>query len=425
MPSILFLNRVCPPDEGATGQLLSELASALAREGWEVTVVASRPSRQIPASEMQDGVRFERVNTLPFTRSSHWRRALCYVALYPALLWRALCLPRADLVVVLTDPPLLIGFGPLLGWLKNSRLIHWAQDLYPELAEETGLLKRNGFLAGALRGLSNWGLRRCDRVIAVGRCMRTRLQGRGLDPAGLRVIPNWSLQPGSWPSANDQATFRKEQGVDDRFVVMYSGNFGLAHPFAAILEAAQALAVSDPKVVFLLAGRGPRRAWVEEQIRVRRLENVRLLPWQPKEKLYACLGAADLHLATMHSELAGLVVPSKVYGILAAGRPCVFLGPDECEGARLIAENECGTVLENATGAGLAECLLGWIRDPSRVNAASGRCRELQDRVSLGFAVRQFQQLLGAVLGHSPAESANLPDRESSGLAAATTERPR
>src|SRR5262245_22139785 len=134
MPSVLFLNRVYPPDEGATGQLLSELASALAGIGWEVTVVTSRPEDEAPRREQREGVNIERVNRLPFTRSSHWRRALCYVALYPALLWRALFLPRTDMIVVLTDPPLLVVFGALLAWLRGSRLLHWAQDLYPELA---------------------------------------------------------------------------------------------------------------------------------------------------------------------------------------------------------------------------------------------------------------------------------------------------
>ena len=179
-PSILFLNRVYPPAEGATGQLLAELATALVQRGHRVTVVTAEPGTGRKPSEPVDGVRIERVRGLPFTRASHWRRALSYLSLYPALLWRALRLPRVDVVVTLTDPPLLLLLGVLLKIFKGSRHIHWAQDLYPELAEEMKVLPPGGLIARTLRGLSTGGLRHADRVIAVGRCMKARLVARGL-----------------------------------------------------------------------------------------------------------------------------------------------------------------------------------------------------------------------------------------------------
>ena len=190
-PSILFLNRVYPPADGATGQLLAELAPELVRRGHRVTVVTSQTGAGSVSSETVDGVRVERVTGLPFTRASHWRRALSYLSLYPALLWRALRLPRADVLVTLTDPPLLLVLGVILKTLKGSRHVHWAQDIYPELAEEMGVLSKNGMIARALRWVSTAGLRHADRVIAVGRCMKARLVQRGLAPSAIDVIPNW------------------------------------------------------------------------------------------------------------------------------------------------------------------------------------------------------------------------------------------
>src|SRR5262249_47705371 len=158
--------------------------------------------------------------------------------LYPALLWRALRLPRADVIVTMTDPPLHLLFAPLLGWLKGSRLLHWAQDLYPELAAEFGVLRQGGCLASLCRRLFTWGLRRHDAIIAVGDCMKKRLLERGLAEAAIRVIPNWAPASSIRPLDLGTNPFRAQHGFSDKFVVMYSGNLGLAHPFAAILAAA-------------------------------------------------------------------------------------------------------------------------------------------------------------------------------------------
>ena len=416
-PSALFLNRVYPPADGATGQLLAELAPALVRAGWEITVVTSRPDggprpgAGASRTEHQEGVRIERVSGPSFTRSSHLRRALCYLALYPAFCWRVLRLPRVDWIVLMTDPPLLLVMGPLLAWCKGARLVHWAQDLYPELAEETGVLKRNGLVARSLRAASTWAMRRCTVVIAVGRCMQHRLTQRRLDPARLQHMANWAPQPVAWPSPQEREAFRKANGLIDRFVVMYSGNFGLAHSFDAILDAAQALGRSEPQITFLLAGHGPRRDWVEQEARRRKLANILFLPFQAKENLYTCLGAADLHLATMRTELCGLVVPSKVYGILAAGCPCVFLGPRASEAAQLIESCDCGSVLENASGAELARCVAGWARDASRLSLAAERCQELRGDLLVGPVVEEFQHLLTGH-GHGRGRAQTPLDRE-------------
>lgn len=390
--SILFINRVYPPAEGATGTLLSELAGELAQAGWRVTVVTSRTSAQQARSETRAGVRIERVSGLPFTRASHWRRALSYLSLYPALLWRAWWLPRHEVVVALTDPPLLLALGALLTWSKRSRLIHWAQDLYPELAEEVGVLRKGGLLAQALRGLSTWALRRCDRIVAVGHCMKARLTERGVSSEVIEVIPNWGQI-----SCADPGSFRREHGLEYRFVVMYSGNLGLAHPFEAMLDAAERLQPALPRMEFVLVGDGPRLPWVREEVARRQLSHVRFLPFQPREKLGQSLAAADIHLASMKQNLCGLVVPSKVYGVLAAGRPCVFLGPEASEPAQFILEHGCGSVLENATGARLAACLAQWATNAGLLQQAQRRAKSMAGRVGLSAAVEAFADVLEAV----------------------------
>jgi len=403
---VLFINRVYPPDDGATGQLLAELAEELTRAGWRVTVLAAGVSK---AESRKQKVEIHRVRGLPFTRASLVRRALSYASLYPALLWRALRLPRHDVIVTLTDPPLLLTLGPLLKFVKRARLVHWAQDVYPEVAEELGVLRRNGFAVRVLRGLSNWSLRRHDQIIAVGRCMKARLIARGVDESKICVIPNWAvgaslthplnLTPNPpLPSASSVArdpvepfsvqssefkvqSSKFKTGHSQRpFTVMYSGNFGLAHPFETIIEAVKMLDAAASReanhlapVRFIFAGSGPKLESVRTALAS--CANVEFRPPAPLEKLSESLAAADVHLACMSDALLGLVVPSKIYGALAAGRPCLFLGPRESEAARIILESRRGLVFDPQTGgAELAAVLRRWAARDAEFSALRIAC---------------------------------------------------
>jgi putative colanic acid biosynthesis glycosyltransferase WcaI len=400
MKSVLFLNRVYPPEHGATGQLLAELARSLAGAGWRVTVVTGSAANGTARSEWHEGVRIERVRGLPFSRRNHWKRALGYLSLYPALFWRCLRLPRPDVLVTLTDPPLQLVLGPLLQLWKKCRLLHWAQDLYPELAEEIGVTPKNGWLAGILRRLSSWALRRSDFVVAVGRCMRERMIGRGVRPDQVSVIPNWAPEGVLGPGKNGSGDldFRKEQRWENRFVIMYSGNLGLAHRFEAIIEAAALLQERLPEALFAFVGEGPRLNWVQTEVANRKLSNVTFLPSQARERLGQTLSAADVHLASMRESLLGLVVPSKVYGVLAAGRPCVFLGPKGSEVSRVIRQYDCGSVLASTDGPALAACLTEWFFDLNRHEAAGQRARAAAAQHTLDHAAEQFSSLLNRLI---------------------------
>jgi glycosyltransferase involved in cell wall biosynthesis len=399
MKSILFINRVYPPVTGATGQLLAELAPELARAGWRVTVLTAAPVSTAPRTEIREGVVVHRVAGLPFTRASHWRRALSYLSLYPALLGRAWCLPRHDIVVTMTDPPLLAVVGWLIALSKRSTAVHWAQDLYPELAEELGVLPLGGWMANALRWLSNMALGRCHTIVAVGRCMRERLIRRNVDPRRIQVIPNWGHEP--WKGSTNG--FRQEHELEGRFVVMYSGNFGLAHPFEVIIEAISRMQSSHPHVLFLFVGEGPRLEWVKQEVAARNLKHVKFLPFQPRERLAETLGAADVHLATMESNLCGLVVPSKVSGVLAAGRACLFVGPPDSEAARLIREHDYGEVIAEASGETLAARLIAWCEQPERLQRLRERAPSVTSALGRTAAVTAFNRVLNeAHASHSP-----------------------
>lgn len=352
MKTFIFVNRVYPPVRGATGELLKELAEGLADADTRVVVVTSRGPLELglPDRETVSGVEVIRVGTATFTRASHWRRALSYLGLYPQLMWQVWKLGRVDAVISMTDPPLQVA-AMTLASCRAKKKIHWAQDVYPELAEELGVIVRGGLFAGVLRAVSTWALQRQDKVVVVGRCMRERLVRRGIDAGKIEVIPNWSSVT---PVATGQVQAMRERlGWNEKFVALYSGNIGLAHDFETLVGAARLLEGSGVQMVF--AGEGPRLEEVKHA--TTGLVHVAFLPPQAKEDLSAFLAAADVHLVTVRAGLEGLVVPSKAYGIFATGRPIFYVGGADSEIAKVVAETNCGVVIPNGDAFALAEAI--------------------------------------------------------------------
>ncbi len=387
MKSILILNRVYPPSSGATGEMLCDLAKGLAAHGIDVTVLCMGEGNA--SDERVDGVRVVRIGGM-FSKRSTLHRALAYVFMIPSLLVRALLLKKTDWVVTMTDPPMLAVLGPMISFFKSNKVAHWAQDLYPEVAEELGVIPRGSVVGRLLRDISSIALRHADAVVSIGRCMTVRLRARGVVYGKIHEISNWS--PLVVPVPHRDNTFRANLGAEGAFVVAYSGNMGLAHEFDAVLEAAKKL--QGRNVVFLMIGEGPRRAAVEAEAWRLGLKNMRFLPPQPREVLAESLSAADAHIVTMRSNLCGLVVPSKFYGVLAAGRPCLFVGPEDSEVARVILETNVGRVLPSGDGSGLAEAILEWIAHPEAHQIACRNAKQAGELATPQEGVREFMKML-------------------------------
>lgn len=387
MASVLFLNRVYPPAPGATGEMLRDLAVRLSGRGHEITVLTTS-FEKAPCDGVFDGVRVVRIPAA-FSKAGFLRRALSYLLMIPRFLTRALWLPRHDFVVTKTDPPMLVVLGPMLATFKGCRVVHWAQDLYPEVAEELGVLPKGNPVTRLLKTVSTFALRRCDAVVSIGRCMTRRLRDRGVAFSRIHEIPNWAPRLES----PDRSGFRARHGLEGDFVVQYSGNLGLAHEFDTLLETAFRL--REQPVVFLVVGSGPRLAELIEASRLRGLANIRFLPSQPSEGLADSLAAADAHWVSLRSALCGLVVPSKVYGALASGRPVVFAGPASSEAARLIKEHGAGVVVEPGRAADLAGAILDWLADPAAHQVVCRKAMLAGSTETADDAAKSFEEMLG------------------------------
>jgi glycosyltransferase involved in cell wall biosynthesis len=394
MPSILFINRVYPPADGATGRVLEHIAVGFVTAGWDVSVLTTASPGESAGAVVREGVTIIRCRTF-FSKRSLLSRALGYALMIPALGLRALLLPPADVLVIKTDPPMLLVLGPLLRLLKHSRLIHWAQDLYPEIAEEAGIFHSGGIVAGILRGSSTLSMRCYDLTVAVGRCMAERIKARGIPAERICVIPNSGIERDIVPVEHPVNEFRRRHELEHLFVVEYSGNMGRVHEFTTVLKVAQQLQERGERgILFLFIGSGSCESMLRSDVERRGLLNVRFLPPQPLSQLSESLGTGDLHLVTMKEGMSGFVVPSKFYGIMASGRPTLFIGPSDSEVARIIREHEVGTVIQPGDDQGLMEAIFSYRNVPAKGSAQGQNGRSMilkEDAVSMFCAVAHHE----------------------------------
>ncbi len=400
---IVLLNQYYAPDEAATAQLLGDLGEALAARGHEVRAVCSDrsyadPSRRYASSEVVAGVRVTRLRTSGFGRRRILGRMADYVSFYAGSAARVMLGRRPDVVVSLTTPPMIGAVGVMASRLRGTRSVLWEMDLYPDLAFEMGVLFPNSIVGRVLRRAGDAILRGSDRVVALDGAMARRLRAQGR--ADLDVVANWADESSITGASGDGSTLRRDWGWQGRFVVLYSGNLGLAHDFSTVLDAADRLR-TDPGILFAFVGGGPRKPEVETEVRRRSLPNVEFRPYVPRARLGESLAAGDVHLATLRAGMAGLVVPSKIYGILAAARPTLYVGPDEGNVAEALAAARCGTRIALGDASGLADAVIAYRDDPAR-RAAEGRAaRELFDarysrRHGVGALVRIVEGAAGA-----------------------------
>ncbi len=400
---VLLLNQFFHPDLAATSQLASDLAVDLARRGASVTAVAGQASYvgsgRYPRRESWQGIEILRVPMTRFGRGSIAGRMSDYLSFLASCAAQLAALEAPDVLITLSTPPLLSLLGSLrkLASGRRTRLVYWVQDLYPEVAIQFGVLRENGLPARALSQMARASLESADAVVALGETMAERLEQKGASRERLHVIHNWSDGESLGQVPPEENWFLDQHGLRGKFVVLYSGNMGRGHDFETLLAAAEKLAGSK-EIVFLFIGEGARRGEVEAA--ASRLPNVRLLPYQPRENLPYSLGAASLSAITMTDGLAGLIVPSKLYGALASRTPVLFIGPEQSETARVIAQSGCGMVFARGDVAGVSAFIeqLAHRRELGVTMGQRGR-EAFERRFDRTIATGRFAELLGSLCG--------------------------
>jgi glycosyltransferase involved in cell wall biosynthesis len=385
MRRLIFINRFFAPDHSATSQILSDLAFDLAGAGREVHLVTSRqiyddPKAALPERETINGVDVHRVASTGFGRAALIGRSVDYVSFYRSV---SRCLNDivrpGDIVIAKTDPPLMSVVARPAARRNGARLVNWLQDIYPETAVELGVPFMRGPVVSSLVALRNATLRAAAATVVVGDLMGRKVEALGAPAQRIHVIPNWCNDEDIRLVTQADNPLRREWNLADKFVLGYSGNLGRAHEFATVLGAAERLR-NEPRVAFLMIGGGKRFAELSAAVQSRGLAGAfRFLPYQARALLSYSLGAADVHWVSLDPRLEGLMVPSKFYGIAAAGKPIIVIGDPNGELARLVRLNACGFAIAPGDSEALAATLRRLSETPRTVSEMGTRARQMLD----------------------------------------------
>jgi colanic acid biosynthesis glycosyl transferase WcaI len=345
-----------------------------------------------PHRLLRNGVEVVRVPSTSFERSKILARASNYVSYLSSALLHGLRGARPDVVLCMTDPPIVADVALLVARRFGVPLVVISQDVFPEIAVQLKRLE-NPLLMGVLRALVSVYLRRADRIVAIGDTMRRRLEAKGAPPERVHVIPNW-VDTGRLAPLGKDTGWATQWGFRDRFVVMHSGNVGHAQDLDSLVRAGTFLRDLDELVITII-GTGARH---EDLVRLAtRLEvdQVRFFYYQSRSVLAQSLSAADVHVVGLAPGLAGYVVPSRLYGILAVGRPVIAAADAESETAQVVQELGCGIVVP----PGRPELLARAIRDAHDgvydLDEMGARGREWVEReADRSVAVRRYRELL-------------------------------
>ena len=359
-----------------------------------MTVVAGRPSYdpdefypyKLLRRDTLNGVVVERVGSTAYPRHQMKRRVSNYLSYLALAVPRALAI-RPDVVLAMTDPPIAGIAGAFIARLAGRPFVYNIRDLYPDMAIGGDIVRPNGW-ASRWEKMHRNALKRAARVIVLGDDMRNRILAKGVAPERVVVVRDGTSLPVSMPVQSDPVVQEIRSGFP--FVVLHAGNLGFYGAWGTLLKAAEMLRNENAALVFV--GDGANRASLEAS--AAGSPNVRFLPFRPFEQVPHVMMAGDVHIVTIKRGLEGVVVPSKLYSILAAGRPVLAVAPDSSDAARIVTESGCGLAADPDDPAAVAKAICELRSDPARLCEMGRRARETAEKYA---RVNELQLFAGII----------------------------
>jgi glycosyltransferase involved in cell wall biosynthesis len=373
---ILLLNEYYPPDTSATARMAAQVAERLVQQ-HEVTVLAGRPSydpdelyRYAPLHHtIRNRVAVECVGSTAYPRHQMRRRVSNYLSYLALAVPRALAL-RPDVILAMTDPPVAGIAGAFIARLANRPFVYNIRDLYPDMALGGDIVSPNKWVARWER-LHRSALKQAARVIVLGDDMRDRILSKGINPENVVVVRDGTaISNAEMPDVSDPVVQEIRSGFP--FVAVHAGNLGFYGAWDTVLAAAKILSNENTGIVFV--GDGASKTTLENA--AQGLPNVRFLPFRPVEQVPRVMMAGDVHIITLKRGLEGVVVPSKLYSTLAAGRPVLVVAAPESDAARIVTNAGCGLTADPDDPAAVAAALRQLRQDPDRLAEMGRRARE-------------------------------------------------
>ncbi|HEY6779925.1 MAG TPA: glycosyltransferase family 4 protein [Thermoleophilaceae bacterium] len=391
---ILVINQYYPPDASAVAYMLGNLVEDLDR-AHDVQVIAGRPSYNPEASAYRPQAgRVTRVHSASFARTTLPGRLVNYMSFLLLALVAACRAERPDVIVVMTDPPVVGVIGMLASVRHRRPFVQLCHDVHPDIAEALGLL-RSAAISALWRWLNQLVRDRAARIVVVGRDMAEKLAAAGCDPEKLVYVPTWAED--TTVPAQDAARERRERGWDESFVVMHAGNMGLAQNLDVLVDAAKHLQEHWPAARIVLLGDGAARPRIERSVQAQGLRNVEFLPHCPKEQAARLMAAADLHVVSLIPGLWGCAAPSKTYTIMALAKPFVASVDPDSEPARIAVELDCGRWVPAGDAQALATAVMDARELPLEELGARAR-RGFEQRYRRAHATAAIADLLEAIV---------------------------
>lgn len=392
--TILVLSQVYVPDPASVGQHMHDAAAELAHRGFGVRVLASAngyddPSVNYPIHETRDGVTIRRLPWSSFGKKSIALRLLGGLLFMFQSIFRGLFTPGLAAILVSTSPPMCAAAALFIAFFRRVPIKYWVMDLNPDQMVELGKLRPDALAVKVYDAFNRVILGAASDVVALDRFMAARLTKKKDVTAKMKILPPWPHDDHLEVVAHENNPFRKQHGLDGKFVVMYSGNHGFSTPVMTVVDAA--LKMQDrTDVVFMFIGGGVGKKDVEKAIAERKPTNIRSLPYQPLDTIKYSLSAADVHLVSVGNDVVGVVHPCKVYGAMAVQRPILLLGPDPCHVSDLIREEKIGWQITHGDVDGALRTINEIVNTPKDELDAMGKRakglteREMNKRVQCG-----------------------------------------
>ena len=409
---ILVINQHFYPEVAATGQLLLDLCEDLVRVGYRVKVITGNPNgdfnrkNKILKRENYKGIEILRLKNTTFNKYRMTGRVLNYLSFHFLVFFQILFCKKPDLVFVLSTPPFISFYGLLLKVLKRVKTIYIVQDLFPDLVIELGKIK-NKYFINILKSLSKLIIRKMDRVVVVGEFMERKIKKdilQGMDSEHIKTIHNWADGEKIRVIRRDEErnlVNKTEWGLEGRFIVLYSGNIGDLHEFDTIISAAEDLEEQGwKKICFVFIGEGIKEEYIERKVKEKGLNNFLFFPFQPREVLKYSLGMADISLVTLDKGFEGMVVPSKIYGILASGRPVIAVVGGESEVTEIISKGRCGEIVKIGDYNALSDAVINYYNNSEKCyqEGMNGR-KYFEENFDRKIATEKYIKVIEEILG--------------------------
>jgi glycosyltransferase involved in cell wall biosynthesis len=393
---ILLLNLYYPPDTSATAKMAQSLVDALSMS-HNVTVLCGRPSYdpterrpwRLYQTENAGRARIIRAGSTDFPRFDMKKRVVNYLSYVSLAIPRAF-LVRCDAVVAMTDPPFQGIVGAIVAMLKRKPYVYNLQDMYPDMAVG-GSIVEPGRLARIWERLHRWALRRATRVIVLGEDMRARIIAKGVDPTRVLIVRSGAeiLPPNTPLPTPDPEVVREIRGSFS-FVLVHAGNLGFYGAWNTLVTAARNLAKEGVGLVFV--GDGAQRPQIEAA--AAGAGNIRFLEFFPASKIPSVLAAADAHVITVKRGLEGVVVPSKMYGILAAGKPIVAVAPKETDAVSLGIQRGFAVAADPDRPAEVVSAVRALASDPNKLKKMGDAARAAAPEFDRAKELQKFAEII-------------------------------